>query len=1280
MRVQACSLLMTITIASLFSCDLQRRAKLPDTLDRTVADDDTYDMDRLSVKDEPSRLVVQNGHNGVVNILTWSPDGRILATGSYDNTVRLWDKHGMLINTMKHNSDVKTIAFSPDCTMLASGNGSGDFEDSDNTIRLWDNRGKLIKTLVGHKNDVNTVAFSPDGNELASGSTDNTVRLWDVKGNLIKVMVEHTGGVEALAFNPDGHTLASASRDTTVRLWDRKGNLIKTLEGHTGSVWTLAFSPDGITMASGSDDKTVRLWDRKGNLIKSLEGHSKGVQTLAFSPDGTTLASGSWDGTVRLWDRKGNLIKNIKSDMSAVKALAFSPDGGTLASGSYDDNPLHLWDKQGNLLKRLMGPMEMENETVYTLAFSPDGSILASGSEDRVIRLWDREGNLINTMTGRTRYIHNLNLSPDGSMLSVESTGDKIHFWDTKGQPIKTMEMDNCGYTFSPDGAILVYGSDENTIRFRDKEGNLIQTLEGHAKRVTTVAFSPDGRTLASGSEDKTIRLWDIKGSLIKTLEGNTGSVKTIAFSPDGNMLAAVCVDDTIRVWDKRGILITTLNIPDDGVARDDAYLLRRTFKNLAFSPDSTMLAYSSGNNLVSVWYKNGNHAKTLEGHKFRVAALAFSPDGNTLASGSFDKTIRLWDRTGNLIKTLEGHTDIIYTIAFSPDGSTLASGADDGTIRLWDNKGNHLKTIEGYIVFVDSLGFSPDGNTLLSAGDGSVKLWDPKTGALRCTLMAFNTGDWFSITDDGYWDGSRDGGKYVAMVKGMETFGVDQFAIRNNRPDIILGRLGSTDTDAIAAYKKQYDKRILKLRKIYNIDETALSGEYHVPVAKVRDTGERRSGEKHITITADLQDARYSLVAYNIYVNDVPLYKGFGPKIDGHSKTITERIELTEGDNKIEVSCLNEKGAESYRGRAFANYQPAKEQAAKPKLYYIGFGVSRYALPKKIRSLDFKRYVRRSPELKKSERAEVEALYTEQDAYFIMKGVFTKAQEERMRVLLDKADLSLDLRYAHRDVLDLAETFKKMEGKEYSEVVVKPYINEQVTPDAIRNAKVILKNATVDDTFVLFISGHGMHDTDKETTYYYITSNADPDNLAGTAAPFETVEDLMQDIRPRKKLFFMDTCESGELDDTKLNSVIVATRGSKGVRARSVRKRSVNQAGTGPAPKRAFLLEKERYIYNDLFRRSGAIVFSSCQGNEVSYEHDDLKNGFFTAAIKRAIREGKADVNKDNAISSDELRDFVAKEVPEICRELKINENAIQHPTVDRDNLFMKIKFPALR
>ena len=248
----------------------------------------------------------------------------------------------------------------------------------------------------------------------------------------------------------------------------------------------------------------------------------------------------------------------------------------------------------------------------------------------------------------------------------------------------------------------------------------------------------------------------------------------------------------------------------------------------------------------------------------------------------------------------------------------------------------------------------------------------------------------------------------------------------------------------------------------------------------------------------------------------------------------------------------------------------------------------------------------------------------------------------------------------------DLAEVFLKMKGK-YENVYIKTFLNDQVTIGNIKVAKKFLNDSKVDDIFVLFIAGHGVHDKDKDATYYYLTHNSDIRNLSATAADFASIEDLLQGIEPRNKLFLMDTCESGEIDDGKQDYFFAMSK-QRGFKARTTR-----NIKTILKKNRTYLFKRDRYIYNDLIRRSGTIVFSSSKGGEFSYESDKLRNGFFTEEILRALTDKNVDNNKDGIISINELQQYVIKSVS------KLSHN-MQHPTVDRDNIYQKFGFPIVR
>ena len=320
---------------------------------------------------------------------TFSRDGSLLASGSFDGTVKLWDVGTQeYIATLEGHTDaIWSLSFSPDGSLLATGS-------SDSTVKLWNvQTQESIATLEGHRWEVTSVSFSPDGSLLASESF-GTIKLWDVGTQENIVTLE--GGFALFSPEPDGTLLAFLSGDG-IKLWDVGiQENIATLEGHTDVAWSvrLSFSLDGSLLASGSSDGTIQLWNvQTQEYIATLEGHTSQIVSMSFSPDGMLLASLSQSGVVNLWNvetKEHTTLSHGKyTEAFGSHLVSFSPDGSLLAFALGD--AVALWDvKKGSLISLLEGYVFPGDTPIHFVSFSPDGSLLASGAFIfNSVKLWD---------------------------------------------------------------------------------------------------------------------------------------------------------------------------------------------------------------------------------------------------------------------------------------------------------------------------------------------------------------------------------------------------------------------------------------------------------------------------------------------------------------------------------------------------------------------------------------------------------------------------------------------------------------------------------------------------------------------------------------------------------------------------------------------------------------------------------------------------------------------------------------------------------------------------
>jgi RNA polymerase sigma factor (sigma-70 family) len=597
-----------------------------------------------------SRLgTVRFRHEGNINSVAFSPDGKIIATGSLDNTLRLWDaatgkelcRFGEQ-NRPRFVAQIFCIAFSPDGKTVASGG-------NDNKVHLWDRASGAGRHLDAKDHGVvQALAFTPDGKTIASAHWNKDIVVWNTAtGEAIHRLQGHQDKVLALVCSADGKLLLSGGADKTVRLWDTaEGKEVRKITTEM-AVHGVALSPDGKLVAAGGSDKTIRLWDRAtGAEVRQLVCREDWVFSVEFSPDGKTLAAATAHyapdrnlpvGRLLLFDvASGTELRQLtKEDLHPTEAVAFSPDGKFIAAGGGHDCTLRLWDTAG----KEVSPVGGHQGQIGTAVFTADARRALTTSTDGTIRLWD-------TATGKElRRFPGLfaHLLPDGKTLVTMSGGETptVHIWDLGAEKERrhfSLPPSDVAMAVDPAGLTLAVPDKDHVIRLYDlATGAERGQLLGHRGRVHPLLFSSDGKWLASASfADHTVRLWDVAAKK-QARSFEAGMVFSIAFSPDGSLLAAGGDDSGVRLCEAATGRVR-LHLRDD-----------KTF-----------------------WA--------------RACSIHFSPDGRTLATGSMHGHLHLWEiATGQKRRSLDGDQDWVTAFAFSPNGRYLLTGGTDTTALVWD-------------------------------------------------------------------------------------------------------------------------------------------------------------------------------------------------------------------------------------------------------------------------------------------------------------------------------------------------------------------------------------------------------------------------------------------------------------------------------------------------------------------------------------------------------------------------------------------------------------------
>jgi len=659
-------------------------------------------------------VMTLTGHDAAVRSVSYSSDGRLLASGSDDGSVRIWDtRTGEEARSplLSGTGSVVTVDFAPNKRWVASGGQSG-------VVCVWNvTPGQTShRRLNGHHGRVNCVKFSPDGSRLASASNDKTLSLWSPEtGQKLANMIGHTDCVVRAVFSPDGDTLVSGSQDNTIRLWHTNTGRAVSEPLTNASGASIDLSPDGEMISATDKDGVVLLKHKTGEQIVLLK--QKPTTCTQFSRDERSLVAASGQ-SVLLWSLQPDLRNSSCVDLGShgyqVNWVTFSPDGLYIASASID-HTIRIWNAASGQLA--VQPLPAHDSVVRSIAVSHDGVFIVSGSNDKLVRLRNaRTGESMPIPSGgHTEAVSCASISPNGRLIASASASASA------SSLVRARALERA--------------QEEAPARMWERalERALMRTLERHQRgreEWEQMERERMERERERGLADHTVRLWDVQSGAVvgEPLRGNTSFVMAVTFSNNGRWLASASGDKTVRMWD----------VATQQTSAVGPLCCQSGANAIAFSADDRLVAAGDDSGRVYLWRTDTSKQahEPLHASDEIVWSVVFSPDGARIVSGGEENAARIWDiASGQCVLVLRGHSGAVLSVAWSLDG-IIGTGSKNAALCLWDAMtGAPLATLHGHSNAVRSVAFTRDGQFLVSGSeDTAIRKWDVR---MACRLAS---------------------------------------------------------------------------------------------------------------------------------------------------------------------------------------------------------------------------------------------------------------------------------------------------------------------------------------------------------------------------------------------------------------------------------------------------------------------------------------------------------------------------------------------------------------
>lgn len=890
-----------------------------------------------------------------------------------------------------------------------------------------------VVITMGHTDWINSLDVSKDGEWLATGSMDKTAKLIHIPTNQeLRTFPNFNGRVNYVKISPDVKHLGVMTNAGELAFYEIKtGNLVgtKIQSGTQGFQFDFFSNEEAFCMNENGSMCKVKF--KTGEITPLSQEY--GLTSVCLSSDSKYGYGWSYQGKVVKCDLKTGLTvaenKPFNDTKFPTSEMEVSDDGKYLFL-SFDDNIIYVLNSSDLTVKtKLKG----HTQRIKDLKSNETKNELMSCDHANDVIFWD-----LKTFKEKKRFkpgifgANCLEAHPKEDIYLI-AENRKVHIYDhSTHQEIKTYEPKAnkiVNMAYDQNGKYLVSSTVDVKLKLWDLEKNKILN-EIYA--FWPVQMHPDGQHLFANTIQQNIGLLDLKTmKALKYYDSQGDLIQNITVSPNKKYLAGIGIRGKVWIWD----------IESTDLVRKIDWLPGMTY-GLQFSPDGKYILASGLQNNIFIWETaTGKEVKKLGDEMLMFSDFRFTPYGSKLITVNWDKKVRIYNTTNwEIVKEFEAHTNTILTMDISKDGKFFATGSGnnsvseaDNSVKVWETEsGKLLCHFQAHTGNINKIQFDDDGQHIFSCGDdGTIKYWDFRTCSEVASYVSVGKNDFLITTPDNYYFASKGALDAVAFRMEGALYPFEQFDLKLNRPDIVSSRIGKTSQELVRAYEYVYKKRLRKM----NFTEDQLTNDFELPVVEWdRSQVPFKTNEDKIKTTVLTRENKHQLNRMNVYVNGVPIYGYAGIPLSGKEVEKQLEIPLISGKNVIEISVLNDAGAESLRQRAEILNEKSE---SKSDLYLISLGVSEY-----------------------------------EDARF-------------------------NLKYAAKDARDIAGGFES-KAEDFNKIYKINYTNSEVLRSNWTSLLDMVKNAKPEDVVVVFVAGHGVLNKDFDYFFAAYNTNFDEPETMG--------------------------------------------------------------------------------------------------------------------------------------------------------------------------------------